>query len=82
MRLPIDDTTEGFVYKYSFDHYTDIVVFKKCNIRQEITFGEFKSKYNVKSTSAFEDNVNGKKLSDSIKELAKNFKFNYKLLED
>lgn len=72
MRIPIDNKTIGYLLVYS-NSYEEQIQFKKAHSSyngETLTFGEFKQKYNVKTTFACVKRQNKK-----LEELMANFKF-------
>lgn len=79
MRIPIDDNTIGYIssepftqgtLRYRFNKFHEHSVCSRDKV--QITFGEFKAKFNTTHTSTIESDP---KFYDELKELAKTFVF-------
>lgn len=77
MRIPIDNSTLGYIEKYYFSKSTDYVVFKPIHstyngTREIITFGQFKQNYKSETTYAYVEN---KEFWNDFRKSTKDFKF-------
>ena len=81
MRIPIDDNTIGYIssepftqgiLRYKFNKFHEHSVCSRDKV--QITFGEFKAKFNTTHTSTIESDPNWIDNSE-LRELAKTFVF-------
>lgn len=86
MKIPIDNSTIGYVVRTPLTDITDVVVFKRQpehlpTDKELITFGEFKTKYDTTHTRTMDHNEKHDQLTQELRELAKNYKFPEELRE-